>query len=330
MTEVRGGPPAAVCARCASPYEPGDLRCAICGLPAPPPVRRDDAGEGEAPHAEILRCRGCGAAVGYDVAAQAPRCGFCGAVMEVERPLDPIEEAEAFLPFRLSEAEAKAALRSWLGRQGFFRPSDLASAAVLDSLLPLWFAAWVVEAQALVSWTADSDAGARRAAWAPHAGQAPLRVDALLVSASRGLTHAEVAGLAPAYRLDSAAPTPEGPPGARVERFDVQRSAARSVLASALRHHAEAEARAAWIPGSRHRNVKVEVLLRRMATRRLALPAWVLAYRYRGALYRAVVHGQDGSVVVGRTPLSWWKVLLVAAAVLALVTGLALLLFYFL
>ena len=53
-----------------------------------------------------------------------------------------------------------------------------------------------------------------------------------------------------------------------------------------------------------------------------ALPAWILAYRYRGSPYRAIVHGQRPEVVFGRAPVDWNKVgwlIAIAAAVAAIV-----------
>ena len=71
--------------RCASPLERGDLRCAVCALPAPA------AGQVAQPErARVLRCRECNAAIAFSPEAQAPRCAFCGAVMAVEQPIDPV------------------------------------------------------------------------------------------------------------------------------------------------------------------------------------------------------------------------------------------------
>ena len=57
-----------------------------------------------------------------------------------------------------------------------------------------------------------------------------------------------------------------------------------------------------------------------------ALPAWILAYRYRGNPYRAIVHGQRSEVVFGRAPIDWRKVgwLVAAAAVIAAIIALIL------
>lgn len=295
------------CRRCETPLEPGDLRCAICSLPTP---ERHAARTEVA--AEVLRCGECGAAVSYDVAAQAPRCAFCGSVMHLERPEDPLEEAEGYLPFRVDHRTAQEALRAWLATRGFFRPSDLASASTVESLRPLWWVGWIFDCEALVSWAADSNQGGHNADWAPWAGQSPLTLANVLVSASRGLTDAETRALAPRFDLSTVAHAPHAMDGATIERFDVQRSAARRILASAIEATAAAHAQS-WIPGTRYRNLKTAVLLRRLTTRRLALPSHVLAYRYGGKLFRVVVHGQDASCIVGESPISIGKVLLVIA-----------------
>ncbi|HEY8427534.1 MAG TPA: zinc ribbon domain-containing protein [Sandaracinaceae bacterium] len=320
MTAVEAVPNA-LCRRCETPLESGDLRCAICSLPAPV----GHGAHGSAVAVEVLRCDECGAAVGYDVNVRAPRCAFCGSVMHLERSEDPIEEAQGYLPFRVDPATAQSALRRWLSTRGFFRPSDLASAATIHALRPLWWVAWVFDCEALVSWAADSNAGAGRSAWAPHSGQSPMGLRSVLVSASRGLREDEARALAPAFDLRTVQPRPHAFEGAAIERFDVQRSTARAILARAIENAAAAHARA-WIPGTTHRNLKVAVLLKRLSTQRLALPSYVLAYRYREKLYRVVVHGQDARCIVGDSPISIWKVLFVVAAV-AGALGLALALF---
>lgn len=201
---------------------------------------------------------------------------------------------------------------------GWFRPSDLATSATLHSLKPIWWVGWTFDCESLVSWAADSDYGAGRSAWAPHSGQSPLTLRSVLVSASRGLTSEETAQLAPRFDLSRAQPSPHAMDGALIERFDVQRSTARAIVARAVESSAAAHA-AQWIPGRTYRNLHVSVLLKKLFTRRYAFPSYVLAYRYRGELYRAIVHGQDPALVIGKAPYSIWKILLVVLGVAAIV-----------
>ena len=197
----------------------------------------------------------------------------------------------------------------------------------MQTLHPLWWAAWVFDADALVSWTADSNVGAGRSNWAPHAGQAPLRFEQILVPATRGLSARECEVLAPSFDLRTATPVVSIPPQdvAAFERFDLQRSAARREIVHAIERIAAQRVQRDQIPGTSFRKVRCAVLLQGLFTRRVALPTYVLAYQYEGKLYRAVVHGQDARRVHGSAPLSWARVMAVVLLGLLVVgAGLAL------
>jgi hypothetical protein len=303
------------CGRCASPLERGDLRCAVCALPAPlPPPHVVHAA------AKIVRCTQCNAAVAFSPDAQAPRCAFCGAVTAVEQPVDPIEVAALAVPFAVDRGAAAAAVRGWLAHRGWFAPATLHGEAVIEQLAPIQWAAWVVNARAKVAWSADSDAGSRRAAWAPHAGAVELDFGNLCVPASRGLGHDECALLIPYYDLASAAPAGagEGVVDGVVEGFEAQRSAARRHVHAAIDAVAKVRVEP-HIPGRRYRNVRVACQVERLTTDRVALPAWVMAYRFRDKVYRAIVHGQRREVVFGTSPKDPWKIALLVFAVVATV-----------
>jgi hypothetical protein len=306
------------CERCASPLEEGDLRCAVCALAV-----RHLAPVIEVARASILRCTWCGAATAFDPAHQAPACAFCRSVMAVEQPVDPVEEARAIVPFTVERSRAHAALQTWLDGRGWFAPRTLRDEAVLETITPIAWAAWIVDARAQVAWTADSDHGAGRSAWAPHAGVTHLAFDRIVVPASRGLDEDECEQLAPFYDLDAAIP-PDG--SATIESFDLQRSSARARVQAAIEERARTAVEPE-IPGRRYRNVRVACLIEELTTERVALPAWVLAYRFRGRLYRALVHGQRAEIVVGRSPLDWRK--LGALAAVVAVIALALAAYYF-
>jgi len=321
---------AGACLRCHTPLEASDLRCSICALAvARPPAAGAGDGRALAAKARILRCRECGAAVSYSAEAQAPRCGFCGSVMQVEQPEDPVEAAEWIVPFAVGRDAAASALRGWLGSRGWLRPRDLSSAAAIDSMRPLHWSAWIFNADASVTWAADSDLGSGRSAWAPHAGSTRFEWRSILIPATRGLAEKETARLTGGYALDHAVPIAAAPPlpdGGAIEAFDVQRSTARRRIASTIEAMAAQDLQNnGHIPGSRFRNVRASVLLSQLVTRRYALPAWVTAYRYRGSVYRTIVHGQDESVVFGEAPVSWSKLVLMAAAAVILIAILALL-----
>lgn len=319
-------PPPAPCARCASPLEREDLRCAICGQTAPVPDEAPTKVE-----VELLRCEGCRAAVSFDPKAQGLACAFCGSVLHLESTADVMEEVELRLPFSVRRAEARAALRAWQKTLGFFRPADLIARSKVEEVRPLWWVGWVFDAEARISWAADSNEGSGRSYWAPHSGQAEMVFDDILVSASRGLSEKETNFLAPHYDLGTAAPPPrekhdefdatEGNDdleGAIVERFDVQRSLARRLISAAITRVAAARVERRHVPGTHVRNLHVAPRLRSLDTRRFAFPAWVMSYRYRDTLYRTVVSGQDRTAVTGTAPWSVARVALVAIGGLGL------------
>lgn len=307
----------AICSRCNTPCEPEDIRCPVCAG-ALPPLN----GLKTEAIVQILRCEECGAALRYSAEHRGITCAFCGARLAIETPEDPIEQAEWTLPFDVSAERARQVLVQWLGRQGFFTPSDLQRASVLETLHPLWWAAWLVDARALVSWTADSDAGAARSSWAPHAGQTSLSFENLIVSASRGLNASEAARLSPWFQISRAQRT-EAKKNAGVEEFDAQRSSARKIVAAGIETSVAATLQKGVIPGSRFRNVHVSVLLESLMSRRFSLPSYVLAYRYNGKVYRALVHGQNADCVFGSVPYSAAKIFFAVCSGLFLVAVVA-------
>lgn len=306
------------CLRCQSAIEADDLRCPVCYLA----INRAPGESTTAVRVQSLRCHSCGAALEYRASVQAPQCAFCSGVLTLEETPDPVEQAERHLPFSFDRQTATDVYRRWLQQLGWFRPSNLASASRLESLHALWWVGWVVNADALITWTADSDAGAQRAKWAPHSGELRTMLQGLLIPASRGLTAVECSRLIPAYspgsNSDDAQPQD---PEAVLERFELPRSAARSTVIETIRRQAESEVQARHIPGSRFRNFHAAIQLRGLVSRRIAFPAYVIAYRYHGRLYRTVICGQDSRCIIGNAPRSVAKVILVIVLVLLALIG---------
>ncbi|HEX8705014.1 MAG TPA: zinc ribbon domain-containing protein [Myxococcaceae bacterium] len=309
------------CERCHSGLEAEDFRCPVCALPKAP----EPGALVEKERAKLVRCNSCGAAVAYSVEAQAPRCAYCASEMHLETQEDPIDQAKRFVPFAVSPEQAQQALKAFLSNSGFFRPADLATRASVDSLKPMWWPGWELDVGVEASWTADTDAGAQRSEWAPHSGEAKVVLRNVLVSASRGLTEKETRKLSPSYDIRLALAEPKGPPGAQVELFDLTRSGARKQILASVEGLVREHIVRHELPGHRHRNVNVAVVLSGLATTNFALPAYVLAYRYGKKLYRVVVHGQDTACVLGEKPLSKLRVALAVLAAVVLIVAVALL-----
>lgn len=299
------------CGRCGAQVEHGDLRCAVCAWAVP---RR--AVQKTHQVLKVFRCRGCGAAMSWSAEKAAVACVFCGRSVALDEIVDPVEQTELWIPFRVDQELAQSTLWAWFKTLGWFYPNDLVSASTVNSIKAIWWPAWIFKARVRATWTADSDAGAVRSEWAPHSGATELEFQSILLGVSRGLTEAEMAALAKVYDLSSAVTSPDRGFDVFEETFDVQRSAARKRVAKACHQLAAAAIKRGHIPGEKYRNVKVSVVISDLMTRRVALPAWILAYGYRGELYRVVIHGQVPGHIVGTAPRSWLKsmvVVLVAA-----------------
>lgn len=248
----------------------------------------------------------------------AVACAFCGGAVALDEIVDPVEQTELWIPFYVDRERAQSALRAWFNTLGWFYPSDLASASTVDSIKAIWWPAWIFKARVQATWTADSDAGAGRSAWAPHSGVTELAFESILLGASRGLTEVEMASLAKAYDLSPAVTSPDRGFDVLEETFDIQRSAARKRVAKACQQLAAAAIKNGHIPGEKYRKVKTSLVVSNLITRRVALPAWILAYRYRGELHRVVVHGQVPGQILGTAPRSWLKIMAVALGAVGL------------
>jgi len=302
------------CERCGSAIEAGDLRCPVCYRA----VLQASGDREPSIRIHVLRCSSCGAAMEYRARVQSPQCAFCASVLKIEQQTDPMEQTEQYLPFTVDRQTALAVYRRWLSRQGFFRPSNLASAARLESLRALWWVGWAVDAKAVVTWTVDSNDGARRASWAPHAGELETVFDGIVIPATRGLSPVECAKLIPTYVLTSGVQPleTEGISAVR-ERFATSRSVARGRIVEVIARMAEGRIKGRGAPGIRFCNFHAAIHLRGLVTRRIAFPAYAIAYRYGGRLYRSVISGQDSACIVGQLPHSLAKLAVVIVLICA-------------
>ena len=312
------------CSVCGALVDEEDLFCANCGTEAP---HREVAAERAASTwRHNFQCRGCGASMSWDASAKALRCPFCGST-----DLDEQQDARALAPKRVvpitvSRDKARTTLRQWLGR-GFWRPGDLAGAASIDEMRPVYVPYWVFVARTHTYWTADSSKvpfGAR-GDWVPMSGEHHGRYAGVLIGASSALTPHETSALCP-FDLGRGRPPEEVDlENAIVEQFRVQRKYARPLARQGL-ENLEREACTQYVPG-RSRNLKVNVRLEGLSSEPVLVPVWIMAYRYRDKLYRFLINGQTGQAW-GEAPISWIKVtiaMLIAAGVIGLIAIIAVL-----
>jgi hypothetical protein len=225
------------------------------------------------------------------------------------------------VPFAVSQQDALSRLRQWLGAS-FWRPGDLARAAVVTHLTQVYVPYWVFSARTFTYWTADTGqtpAGAR-GDWYPLAGENRANYSGLLVGASSVLTPAETHAICPFDLAVAVRPDQVDLENVVYEQFRVQRKYARPLAQSGLEQE-ERQACAKYVAG-RCRNLKVNLRVEELTGEPVLLPVWIMAYQYRDKLFRFLVNGQTGQCT-GHAPTSYKKIAAVVAAVIAAIIVIA-------
>jgi len=297
------------------------LFCANCGTEAPQTEEKHPTNETfTATH--NFQCQGCGASMSYDASAQTLRCPFCGSEKLEEQHNAKMLRPQSVVPFAIEQNDALARMRQWLGGS-FWRPGDLAQAAVVTTLTKVYVPYWVFAAQVYSYWTADTSRTPLGASgdWFPLWGENRASYSGILVGASSVLTPAETNAICP-FDLSAAVP-PEKVDLDNVvyEQFRVQRKYARP-LAQASLESLERQACQKYVPG-KCRNMKINARLEGLTGEPVLLPVWIMAYRYRDQVFRFLVNGQTGKCN-GTAPTSYKKIAGIAVVIIAVVLAVAL------
>lgn len=299
------------CEKCREHLDEDDLFCPNCGHEAP--------GEEHAPAGRMtvhrFDCAGCGASLTWELEIQGLRCAFCGQAKLEEKAVLQVPPPHLIVPFRIDREQAGALYRAWLGR-GTFRPGDLRSESKVTEMRGVYLPYWLFSIDCHAWWTADSNhvpPGAR-AEWAPHFGEHAGRYASQLVPASAVLTSSQLWKV-DIWDLAQAVPyTPEALRDHPAEAFAISRKHARLTairgFEALLREDCEKK-----VPGTRRRNVRINPLFTGAHASPALMPVWIMAYEYRGRIYRFLINGQSGEVK-GRAPVSVWRALAALALIL--------------
>ena len=305
------------CEVCNSLLDEEDLFCANCGTEAP--KRAEPAGTA-ADSARVARynfeCSGCGASMSYDAGAEALQCPFCGSVEMHQKDDGKILAPNRVVPFKFDRAEAETAMRGWLAR-GFWRPGDLARAASVVKMAPVYVPYWVFQATTHTYWTADTSQTPPGAQgdWCPLSGEHRGSYSGLLIGASGALTPRETSAICPFDLATGKPPEEVDLENVTVEQFSLPRKYARPLARQGLEQSEAQACESAYMP-ARARNVHVNVRIESMSSEPVLLPVWIMAYRYKDQIFRFLVNGQTGRAT-GAAPVSWLKIGMTALLVIA-------------
>ena len=295
------------CSVCGAILDEEDLFCANCGTEAPSSNGQPAASKpGTVVATHNFLCDGCGAGMSYDASAQTLRCPFCGGEKLTEVKDAKVLAPDRVVPFKIEQRGAHAILQKWLP-SSFWRPSDLAQQAVVEKMTPVYVPYWVFSAETYTYWTADTSQtplGAR-GDWYPVSGNHRGTYQGLLIGASGSLTPGETTALCPFDLSEGVPPSQVDLSNVVYEPFQVQRKYARPLAQRGFEQLIAGDCRG-YVPGN-CRNLKVNVRVENLHSEPVLLPVYIMAYRYKGHVYRFLVNGQTGRHI-GTAPTSYMKV----------------------
>ena len=297
-----------------------DLRRSLAGLP-------EEATE----TTHVTQCPNCGARFELDPDVTAAECPFCATPVVAGTGTDRHIRPAAVLPFAVTEAQGREALRGWLGSL-WFAPNALKRYASANRRMAGIYAPhWTFDAETMTQYTgargihrtesytnSKGETVTRTTTdWYPASGRVRVWFDDVLVLGSASLPEALTDGVQP-WPLDRLAPyRPEIIAGFRAEAYTVGLAgawdAAQRKMEPTIRQQIRRD-----IGGDAQRIHSMRTATAEETFKHILLPLWIAAYRFRGRSFRFVVNGLTGQVA-GERPWSPWKIgfAILAAALLA-------------
>jgi LSD1 subclass zinc finger protein len=307
-------------------FAPGtsSLKCEFCGTTNA--IAADDSrieeldlwtylkaleGKQETVEDEHVRCDKCGAEQNLPASHFAATCTFCGAAIVSKSYANRRIKPKSMVPFQLDRPRAQESFRKWI-RGRWMAPRDLKRYAQTDAgLNGVYLPFWTFDCHTETDYTGQR--GERRdktTHWYSVSGHITRFHNDVVVLASRSLpdtlldriSHWDTSALVP-YQ-------PEFVSGFRAEAYGIGLKdgwpIGKGMVEDAIRRLIRND-----IGGDEQRIDSMHTNYSDVTFKHVLLPVWVSAYRYRDKVYRFLVNGQTGEVT-GESPISWWKVALLA------------------
>jgi hypothetical protein len=296
------------------------------------------------PEPALLQCQSCGAALRLAAHAMTTVCPYCASPSVVSRPASAGHVPPTFVvPFVFGREVALEHVRRWIRKaRGPFTHAGLRRATVED-VRGVYVPAYLYGATAWSDWqarigedytetettTTTNEKGetvtatreVTRTEWFELAGRHAMYVRDVLVTASASVGNAELEAVEPfdlgaLRRFTPAAVSgwwAEEPSLGLAECGELARREATAKIKGVLE---------GFVPGDRHADLAYRAVLEHEVLDPVLVPVWVLAVRYdaRKPALRVLLNGQTGRVL-GRAPLSWARVAVAIALVVAIVGG---------
>ncbi|WP_308915251.1 TFIIB-type zinc finger domain-containing protein [Jannaschia sp. LMIT008] len=327
-------------------FDPGDDRlvCDHCGHLEPLTPRTDaiaeiaiarglDAGTAPQEETRVADCPNCGARFEFDPAIHAAECPFCATLVVTDTGTDRHIKPAGLVPFQLEQAQAKDAMKRWLGSL-WFAPNGLTK-YVRDGgrLKGMYVPFWTFDAQTDTAYTGmrgdtyfvtqtvirdgkPVTVQVPKIRWTPRRGRVRRFFDDVLILASPSLPKSHTDALQP-WDLSGLTPyAPQYLAGFRAEAYRVELSDGLEEAKQKMREVITRDVRMD-IGGDQQQITGMQTRMSDVTFKHILLPIWIAAYKYRGRSFRFVVNGQTGRVQ-GERPYSAWKIAFAVIAALIL------------
>ncbi len=326
------------CPSCGAPLEADDRFCPACGT-------EQTAAKKEAATRppKYFHCNSCGAQVALDPDRRSYVCPFCDSsyVVDFSPEQSGRQQPEFIIGFAVTPEEAMERFRRWIRRGGWFRPRDLRKKITAEKLQGVYLPFWSFSTLAESAWSAQigeywyrtetyttrqngrtvtRTRRVRETEWWPLCGRYHHYWSGYLVSGSRGLSQEDADRIIPYELAGLRRYEPHYLAGWMCEEYSVEREQAWETCREEFCRWQRSSIQG-FLPGDTHRQLAVQTEFRSTNSDLILLPVYILAYRYRGKVYRFLVNGQTGKTA-GDKPLSPARIALavVAAVLLLLVT----------
>lgn len=312
------------CAACGAPVEQGDRFCNSCGTEQPDTTPLVQA--------EVVqrhfRCETCGAEVTLDPEQRSYVCPFCESTYVVELPAGETgrQPPEFVIGFAVTPDDLQKRFEAWVS-SGWFRPSDLKQAKIVDKLKGVYLPFWSFSMLAQSRWRATigeywyrtetyttiengksvtKTRQVQETEWWPLEGKHHEYYSGYLVSGSRGLKQEEAEQIKPFNLPALKRYQPYFLAGWMCEEYSIDREAALQRCQQEF-FAWEQNNIGAFLPGDTHRDLKVKTEFSHVNSDLILLPVYLLRYQHQGKTYRFLVNGQTGKVS-GQKPYSKEKI----------------------
>lgn len=347
------GPP---CPSCSSPREGNSKFCIACGAPLETPdipvvVQGESGSQSTAVPDHTFQCQNCGSEVATSLDQRSYVCPFCDSTYVTEISVERAgrQRPEFVIGFAITAQQAKELYFEWLGKNAWFRPGDLAQAAVAEKQKGVYLPFWHFSMHADSAWAAnigeywyrtetyttkDSNGKTvtrtrqvRETEWFPLQGEHNRYYYGYLVPATQGIALAEANAIQP-YQLTALSRyRPFYLAGWMAEEYSIDMETAIAKSKKEFRQRQESAVRQ-FLPGDTYANLSVQTRFEVNGSDLILLPVHVLSYRYRDRVFRFLVNGQTGKIV-GQKPVSGKRITVLIVSILLLIGAVAAA-FYFL